>query len=367
VVTPGADPAPRRGGLPPAAVLLVGGAAAVILATGVRAVAWLVAPVMLALVVVITVRPVHGWLHRRGLPRWAAGVVLLVLVYAVIVVLAGGIVASVARLVTLLPGYRAEAAELLGSLFAVLREHGIGPVPLAELASSLDLGRVAGVLGTVLGGVVGLTGNVVFLLSVMLFLTIESGGFRAKLAVLAQARPGTAAALEAFAVNTRRFLVVTTVFGLLTAVVDSVALLALGIPLALLWGVLAFITNYIPYVGFFIGIVPPAILALLEGGWARLLLVVAIYVVVNFVLCSLVQPRYVGDAVGLSLTVVFLSLGFWAWMLGPLGAVLAVPLTLLVKAVLVDAHPGASWVSSMLAARAVPPDDEAAATLGEGV
>ncbi|MCD2195439.1 AI-2E family transporter [Actinomycetospora endophytica] len=361
-MTSAADPAPRRGGTGSIVVLLVGGAAAVILATGVRAVGWLIAPVMLALVVVITVRPVHGWLHRRGLPRWAAGLVLLVLVYAVIVVLAGGIVASVARLITLLPGYRAEAYELLGSVFALLREHGIGPVPLAEIAASLDLGRVAGVLATVLGGVVGLTGNVVFLLSVMLFLTIESGGFRAKLAVLAEARPATAAALEAFAVNTRRFLVVTTIFGLLTAVVDTVALLALGIPLALLWGVLAFITNYIPYVGFFIGIVPPAVLALLEGGWTRFVLVVVIYVVVNFVLCSLVQPRYIGDAVGLSLTVVFLSLGFWAWMLGPLGAVLAVPLTLLVKALLVDAHPRVSWVSSMLAARAVPP----AAASGQG-
>jgi AI-2 transport protein TqsA len=351
----GADSVSRWGGLPPPVVLLVGLAAAVIVATGVRAVAWLVAPVALALVVVITVRPVHGWLHRRGLPRWAAGIVLVVLVYAVVVVLAGGIVASIARLVTVLPAYRDEAGVLLGSTFALLREHGIGTVPLAELASSLDLGRLVGVLGVVLSGVVGLTGNVVFLLSVMLFLTIESGGFRAKLAVLAGARPDTAVALERFATGTRRFLVVTTVFGLLTAVVDTVALVALGVPLAVLWGLLAFITNYIPYVGFFIGIVPPAVLALLEGGWPRFLLVVGVYIVVNFVLCSLVQPRYIGDAVGLSLTVVFLSLGFWAWMLGPLGAVLAVPLTLLVKAVLVDAHPSASWMSTLLGAGALPP------------
>jgi predicted PurR-regulated permease PerM len=97
------------------------------------------------------------------------------------------------------------------------------------------------------------------------------------------------------------------------------------------------------------------VLALLEGGWPRLLLVVIIYLVVNFVLCSLVQPRYIGDAVGLSLTVVFLSLGFWAWMLVPLGAVLAVPLTLLVKAVLVDAHPRLAWMSTLLGAGAQVP------------
>jgi predicted PurR-regulated permease PerM len=259
-VGPGAVDARRRSasiGLPPPVVLLVGLAAAVIVAIGVRALAWLVAPVALALVVVITVRPVYGWLHRRGLPRWAAGIVLVVLVYAVVVVLAGGIVASIARLLTLLPTYRDEAGVLLGSVFALARQYGIGPVPLAELASSLDLGRLVGVLGAVLSGVVGLSGNVVFLLSVMLFLTIESGGFRAKLAVLAAARPDTAAALEARRDRDAALPRRDDVFGLLTAIVDTVALLALRVPLAVLWGLLAFITNYIPYVGFFIGIVPP--------------------------------------------------------------------------------------------------------------
>ena len=205
-------------------------------------------------------------------------------------------------------------------------------------------------LAVLLSGLAGLTGSLVFLLSVMLFLAIDSGGFRAKLDTVAAARPHAAAALARFVVDTRRFLVVTTVFGLLTAVVDTVVLLLAGIPLAVLWGLLAFITNYIPYVGFFIGVLPPAVLALLEGGWSRFVVVVVIYVAVNFVLCSLVQPRFIGDAVGLSLTVVFLSLGFWAWILGPLGAVLAVPLTLLTKALLIDADPRAGWVSTLLSA-----------------
>lgn len=346
-----ADEPPGRTGAPPAVWLLVGGAAAVILAAGIRETAWLVGPVMLALVVVITVRPVEGMLRRRGLPNWAAAIVLVLLVYAVVLVLVGVIVGSVARLVTILPSYRGRFDELLGGLFALLREQGVGRIPLADLAATLDLGRVIGTLAVLLSGVAGLAGSLVFLLSVMLFLAIDSGGFRAKLDTVATARPRAAAALARFVVDTRRFLVVTTVFGLLTAVVDTVVLLLAGIPLAVLWGLLAFITNYIPYVGFFIGVVPPAVLALLEGGWSRFVVVVVIYVAVNFVLCSLVQPRYIGDAVGLSLTVVFLSLGFWAWMLGPLGAVLAVPLTLLTKALLIDAHPRTDWVSSLLAAR----------------
>jgi AI-2 transport protein TqsA len=348
------DVGPRRPTLPPGLWLLVGAASAVVVAAGVRTMAWLIGPVMLAFVVVITVRPVEGFLRRRGVPHWLAVIVLVLVVYAVVLVLAGVIVGSIARLVTILPGYRTQFDAALGGLFSVLREHGVGPVPISELATSLDLGRAVAILGTLLSGVAGLAGNAVFLLSVLLFLAIESGGFRAKLDVVARARPGAAEALARFAVNVRRFLVVTTVFGLLTAVVDTAVLIALGVPLAVLWGLLAFITNYIPYVGFFIGVLPPALLALLEGGWPRFVAVVVIYVVVNFVLCSLIQPRYIGDAVGLSLTVVFLSLGFWAWMLGSLGAVLAVPLTLLAKALLVDADPRAAWVSALLAARPDP-------------
>ncbi len=137
-------------------------------------------------------------------------------------------------------------------------------------------------------------------------------------------------------------------FGLLVGAVDAVALALLGVPLALLWGLLAFITNYIPYVGFWLGVLPPALLALLVGGWQLVLVVYLIYSVVNFLLTSLVQPRYIGNAVGLSISVTFLGLAFWGWMLGPLGAVLAVPLTLLVKVLLVDCDPRASWAQALL-------------------
>jgi AI-2 transport protein TqsA len=342
---------PTGPALPRLFVVLVGGAAAVILVVGLRSLAWLIGPLLLALVVVITVRPVETWLRRRGLPGWLSSTVLVLLVYAVVAALAGTILVSLARLATVLPGYRAEAAALVGDLVGQLAALGIGVVPIRELAAGLDLGRVAGVAAGVLSGVVGLAGSLVFLFSLLLFLAIESGGFRAKLGVLAGVRPAVAGVLGDFVRGTRRFLVVTTVFGLLTAVVDTVVLLALGVPLAVLWGLLAFITNYIPYVGFFIGVVPPALLALLEGGPGLALVVVVIYLVVNFVLCSLVQPRYIGDAVGLSLTVVFLSLGFWAWLLGPLGAVLAIPLTLLVKALLVDVDPRAAWLGDLLSAR----------------
>jgi AI-2 transport protein TqsA len=154
--------------------------------------------------------------------------------------------------------------------------------------------------------------------------------------------------VQGFTSGTRTYLIVTTVFGLIVAVLDTAALWIVGIPLAFTWGVLSFITNFIPNVGFIIGLIPPAVLGLLIGGPEKMIVVIAIYGVLNFVVQSLVQPRFIGDAVGLSITVTFLALVFWAWLLGPLGAILAIPLTLLGKTLLVDIDPLAGWADALL-------------------
>jgi predicted PurR-regulated permease PerM len=108
------------------------------------------------------------------------------------------------------------------------------------------------------------------------------------------------------------------------------------------------VTNYIPNIGFIIGLVPPALLALFEGGPQLALLVVAVCIVINFVIQSVIQPKFIGDAVDLSLSLTFLSLVFWTWVFGPFGAILAIPLTLLVKALLVDVDPHSAWIGTLL-------------------
>jgi AI-2 transport protein TqsA len=144
--------------------------------------------------------------------------------------------------------------------------------------------------------------------------------------------------------------VVTTIFGLIIAVLDGIALAWIGIPLAVLWGVLSFVTNYIPNIGFILGVAPPALLGLLGSGWRGMLLVIVVYTLINFVVQSLIQPRFVCDAVGLSTVLTFVSLVFWSWVLGVLGLLLAIPATLLVMAVLVDTDPKAGWAAALLRA-----------------
>ena len=138
----------------------------------------------------------------------------------------------------------------------------------------------------------------------------------------------------------RRYYVVNASFGAVVAIIDGLALWALGVPAPAVWAILAFVTNFIPNIGFVIGLIPPALLALVVGGWPLMLAVIAVYCVVNVTLQVLVQPKFVSDAVNLSLTLSFFSVIFWTFIIGPLGAILSIPLTLLVRALVLEGRSG---------------------------
>jgi predicted PurR-regulated permease PerM len=140
----------------------------------------------------------------------------------------------------------------------------------------------------------------------------------------------------------------------------------MGVPGAFVWAVLAFVTNFIPNIGFIIGVIPPALIALLEGGPVLMVAVIVAYSVVNFVIQSLIQPRVVGDQVGLTPMLTFLSLVFWTWVVGPLGALLAVPLTLLTKALLVESDPRTRWALPLITGTPEPGDKSETDTPEEG-
>jgi predicted PurR-regulated permease PerM len=339
--------------------VLLGAAAIVVVFIGVQATAWLIGPAALALIIVIAVAPVQRWLRTKGWPGWASTLVVVLAVYAIVLSLALAVIVSIARLGTELPKYASQGSSLVNSVTAQLAKLGIGPEQIKQAAGSLDIGKLAGVIGGLLGSVAGLATNFVFLIALLLFLSVESSGMPERMAEIGADRPTVVEALTRFAYGTRQYLLVTTVFGFIVAVLDTIALAIMGIPLAITWGVLAFVTNYIPNVGFILGVIPPALLGLLTGGPGLMVAVIVVYCVLNLVIQSVIQPRFIGDAVGLSTTLTFVALVFWAWLLGGLGAILAIPLTLLIKALLIDIDPKAAWAHALMRSAEKVPDPNA--------
>jgi len=336
--------------LPRGLIVLLSAASAVLVVAGTRAASEIIGPVFLAVVLTIAISPVGRYLRRHGWPPWASTLVAIVTTYVVLVVIVLSVGYALARFAALLPRYQEDLAALVQSATASLSRLGLDPAHIDALNGSLDPDKLVSAILALLSGLLAALSNLVLLVLLLLFLGIDATHFPGKLAARRADRAPVVTAVESFVQGTRRYLVVATVFGFIVAVLDTGFLhFFTPIPDPLLWGILAFITNYIPNVGFVVGLVPPAVLGLLEGGPGLMLLVIVVYSLLNAIIQSVIQPRVVGEVVGLSGSITFISLIFWAWVLGAVGALFAVPLTLLAKALLVDIDPRAAWLSPLLA------------------
>ncbi|MEE2032233.1 AI-2E family transporter [Rhodococcus chondri] len=334
--------------MPRGVIVLLGGASLVIVLAAMRVFADVVGPVFLALILAVAVQPLPNALRRKGWPGWLVLPVALVALWGILGILVLALVVSIAQLATLLPEYSDKFDDLVDSVQSQLMSYGIGSDQVQQMLAQIDISKVTDLVGTILASTLAVFSNLVFLFALLWFMSVDAATYTWRLNTLNRIRPDIASAFALFSHGTRSYLVVSTVFGLIVAVIDAGALWLMGIPLPILWGLLSFVTNYIPNVGFVIGLIPPALLALLDGGPVLMLWVIAVYSVINVIIQSVIQPKFVGDAVGLTVTLTFLSLVLWTWVLGPLGAILAIPLTLFGKAMLVDIDPATRWAEVLL-------------------
>ncbi|MFI7617072.1 AI-2E family transporter [Nonomuraea terrae] len=337
--------------LPRALTILLGMAAAVVVLFGIREVASIAGPVVLALVLVIAVSPVRSWLAARRAPVWLQVAVPFLIVVLVLLGMVGILTISATELAALLPTYTTQFERLLADAQAWAAAHGISNEVLNRGLEAFDPGRVLGLVQILLGSLIGVLSALFLVVILLLAMSLDAPMTAKVLTSGGGSRPQLVTALGTFAHKTRRYLIVSTIFGLINAVLDMLALSLLDVPLPLLWGVLALIANYIPNIGFVIALLPPTMLALLDGGVQTMVLVIVAYSVINVVTQSFILPKFLGDAVGLTTTMTFVSLIVWTFVLGPLGAILAIPLSLLTRAVLIDSDPSAGWAQALVSGR----------------
>ena len=321
--------------------LVVFAAIAVVLAY-VEAVHGFLALVAFSALAAILSRHLHLALQRRGLGRLVALTVTTVVYVLILAALAIAAIASVYAVVDLVAGeadsVRTDLAALADA-FAAATGLPAGSVPAIDVAAILVVLRQ--VLATAGPAITGLAMSVL----IVIYLLLDADNLRARMIRATSAE--SMARYDAMANDLVTYIKVRAILGAAAALADTVLLLALGVPYAVLWGVVSFLFSFIPNIGFILALVPPTVFAYFALGIGPAVVVVIGYVVINLAFDYVLQPRVMSTSLDLSPVVVVVSILAWTVVIGPAGALLAVPLTIAVRVLLVP-FAGARWFVALL-------------------
>ena len=332
-----------RAVMPRGTAILLGLAGATVVAFGLASVRSIVAPVVLSLVLTICAHPLRTGLEKRGVPRGIATLTVALAVFLTLAAFVTALVVAFAQFATLLPQFAPQIAAIGRSIGTALADIGIGTDQVQAIVGGFEPSRILDFVYGVFGNVANLTVALVVVLTTLILMAADSSYLAAIFAELRPKRERMVVSLEILASGVRRYMIATAALGIAQGALNAIALVILQVPGAFLWGLLAFLGSFIPNVGYFIAIIPPVVFGFLVGGWQTAIPVIIVYAVINGVVQTLIQPRIVGNAVALSQTITFVSVLVWATIVGPIGAILAIPLTLMVRALLIDSDPNAGW------------------------
>ena len=325
--------------------MLIGAAALIVVIAGMHAAASLLVPFLLAAFVAIICLPPMRWLIARRVPAGLAVLSIalaLILVTALIGIFLG---TSIADFSHNLPAYQAHLQQQTDAMLGWFSRHGL-TLNSQLLRDSLNPAVAMGLVGKMVAGLGNALANIFLIVLTVILLLIEGAALPNKWKLMGRHAPSTES-FGRFVASVNSYLAIKGWVSLVTGVVIAIWLAVLGVDYPVLWGLIAFLFNFVPNIGSIIAAVPALLLALVQLGPGSALAAAAGYLVVNIVMGNVVEPRFMGKGVGLSTLVVFLSLVFWGWVLGPVGMLLSVPLTMVVKLAL-EANPGTRWIAVLI-------------------
>jgi predicted PurR-regulated permease PerM len=310
-------------------IYLVSLASIVLILIGIRAAASILNPILLAVVITITVLPIPGRLAHRGMPGWLALVLTILVVVLVLALVIMTVFVSVTKLAVELPSYMADAATTANQQLPPEITGSEAFISASQF--SFQLGPVAqGVISTVVEIMVQF-GLALFIFFFMISAAISLPGAE-RLGL--DPRMSIVDRISTLTADIRHYMTILTGINFLVGFVDTVFLLILGVDYALLWGLLAWFMGYIPSIGFIIALIPPLLMAYAQYGLGTALVVLVGYVVINGGIQNFIQPKIMGQGLKINPLVVFVGLFVWGFLLGGMGAILAVPLTVLVLTIM---------------------------------
>ena len=309
-------------------IYLVGAAAIFMILFGISASSSVINPILLAFVITITVLPIPSRLTKRGLPGWLALVVSILMVVLVLGLVIVTVFFSVTKLAKELPSYIESASQQ-------------AQADLSETdnpETSAEVEQVATSIGPIAQGLIGVSIDLLvqFGMALLIFFFMISAALSLPTPSRLGLDPNQLALgrVASLTDDVRKYMTVLTGVNFLVGLGDMILLLFLGVDYAVLWGLLAWFMGYIPSIGFWIALIPPVLLAYAEFGSRTALIVFFAYVLINGGVQNFYQPKVMGDRLKISPVVVFIGLFVWGFLLGGIGAILAVPMTILVLIIL---------------------------------
>ncbi|UAA37361.1 AI-2E family transporter [Paraneptunicella aestuarii] len=322
-------------------------ASMVIVLAGIKTASTIVVPFLLSIFIAMACTPIIQWATRYKVPK---GISILLVIFLIVIfgfMLAGLVGQSMNEFSAKMPLYKQQltnqflwAAEKLAAFNIVLDKQ--------QLLSYLDPGIAMGMATNLLSGLSGVLTNFLLILLTVIFMLFEADSIPKKIHIALDDPQMKMRQIDKVLLSVKNYLVIKTVVSLFTGLVIGLWLYFLGLDHFLLWGVLAFLFNYIPNIGSIIAAVPAVLLAIVQLSLPEAGLVALGYVVVNTVMGNVIEPKYMGRGLGLSTLVVFLSLIFWGWLLGTVGMLLSVPLTMIVK-IMLESRQDTLWLAQLLA------------------
>jgi predicted PurR-regulated permease PerM len=316
--------------LTPTVRLLLSLAAFVVIVAGMRAANALLVPFLLSLFIAVIAAAPLFYLKQKGVPGGLAMLIVIAMIVIVGLLIGWMIGGSLQDFTANLPKYQERLSGQSVMLVEWLRGLGL-QLDQDAIKTIIDPGKAMAMAGQVISGLGNVLAQAVLILITVIFMLMEASAFQNKLHAIADDPEASVERVNAVTTSIKRYMTIKTSTSLLTGVLISLWLWILGVDYPVLWGVVAFLFNYVPNIGSIIAAVPAVLLALVQADVSTAVWTAVGYLVVNNLVGNMIEPRFMGSGLGLSPLVVFISLVFWGWILGPVGMFLSVPLTMTLK------------------------------------
>jgi predicted PurR-regulated permease PerM len=316
---------------------LVGAAAVVIIVAGLKLSAGIINQILLAFLLTMCITPLPEWLIRKGVPK---AVSILVTIF---VILVGGftimamLASSVNSIVESIPVYEERLTSIYNDLQEFAAANNLNISDLIHKAN-VSPDKIIALTGKLLTGLTSVISSSFIIAMLIVFMVIELISYYTDLRKGKRDEAFHLKWLTGMGGDLRKYVNITALTGVITAVLNFIFLLILGVDFPFLWAFLSFLMNFIPNIGFIISVIPPALIALLMlGGWQAFIVLIGFWFI-NAIVENVIRPIFMKESLNISLVTTFLSMLIWGWILGMTGAVIGVPLTMVVMKLYKDVN-----------------------------